>query len=151
VEHLLGSSLSGLIRRQHGIQNGFKVRMATILLVDDNPLRASLRQSVLGRSHGVERATDAAAALCLVESPEFGPGLRLVITGHVLSGIPGPEFVAELRARRPEVPVLVLSQSREAELEYEGIDGVFHSQTSSAEELRTVVDELLSESGKRTA
>jgi CheY-like chemotaxis protein len=148
----LGSGLSGLIRRQNGVQNEVKERMATILLVDDNPLRASLRQSILERSaHGVTRAMDAADALCLVESPNFGLGLRLVITGHVMSGIPGPEFVAELRARMPEVPVLVLSGSPDDEQAYEGIALVFHSQTNSTDELRTLVNRLLASPEKQTA
>ena len=144
----MGSGLSGFIRRQVAV----KERMATILLVDDNPLRASLRQSRLERStYGVVRALDAAEALCVVESPELGPGLQLVITGHVMSGIPGPEFVAEIRTRMPEVPVLVLSGSPEAEKQYEGISRVIHSQTSSAEELRVLVTRVMSGAEKQTA
>jgi CheY-like chemotaxis protein len=87
-----------------------RVSMESILLVDDNPLRASMRKSLLeGKAPAVVRALDAAEALCMVESPEFVQGLALVITGHVMSGISGPEFVAEVRNRVPQVPVLVLS------------------------------------------
>ena len=58
-----------------------RVCMETILLVDDNPLRASLRKSILeGSAPDVVRALDASEALCLVESPEFASGLALVIT-----------------------------------------------------------------------
>ena len=126
--------------------------MATILLVDNNPLRASLRQSILERSvPDVARVTDASAALCLVESPDFAKSLRLVITGHVGAGIPGPEFVAELRSRMPTVPVLVLSGIGNVEPEYKDIGGVFHSQTLSPDELRATVTRLLREGERQTA
>jgi CheY-like chemotaxis protein len=119
--------------------------MATILLVDDNPLRASLRQSILERSvQDVVRVSDAAEALCLVELPEVASNLLLVIAGHPMYGIPGPEFVAELRARLPHVPVLVLSSSADASPEYSGIPRVHHTPANSPDELRTVVNRLLS-------
>ena len=53
--------------------------MATILLVDDDPLQAFVRKSTLEkRFHDVERVADAAEALCLVEQPQFAGGLGLV-------------------------------------------------------------------------
>jgi CheY-like chemotaxis protein len=130
--------------------------MDTILLVDDNPLRASLRQSLLEGSssnpaRGVVRALDAAEALCLVESPEFAEGLSLVVTGHVMTGISGPEFVAEFRSRMPQVPVLVLSAVPDAESQYADIENVFHSQTTSPEELRSLVRQLLSIGQRQSA
>jgi len=129
-----------------------RVPMATILLVDDNPLRASLRQSILERSvQDVVRASDASEALCLVELPEFARSLRLVITGNQMSAISGPEFVSELRSRLPLVPVLVLSTDPEDEREYEGIPRVFHSQAHSTDELRAVVTGLLRSAEKQSA
>lgn len=126
--------------------------METILLVDDNPLRASLRKSLLeGGEPVVVRAIDAAEALCMVESPEFAHGLALVVTGHTMSGISGPEFVAEFRSRLPDVPVLVLSPTVAAEEQYEGIPDVYHSQTTSPDELRSAVKRLLRPDQKRTA
>ena len=126
-----------------------RVYMETILLVDDNPLRASMRKSLFeGGVPEVVRATDAGEALCLVESPEFARNLALVVTGHVMSGISGPEFVAEFRSRMPEVPVLVLSTVPGAEAEYIGIPGVASSETKSPEELRSLV-RLLVGSGQR--
>ncbi len=86
--------------------------MTTILIVDDDPLQASLLMSLLGRQFGnVCRVNDAAEALCLIEQPEFAGKLSLVITGHHITGIGGPAFVAELHARKPDLPVLVLSAS----------------------------------------
>jgi CheY-like chemotaxis protein len=129
-----------------------RVSMESILLVDDNPLRASMRKSLLeGKAPAVVRALDAAEALCMVESPEFVQGLALVITGHVMSGISGPEFVAEVRNRVPQVPVLVLSPVPEAEQEYKGISGVFVSRTTLPDELRALVSQLVNVGHKQTA
>jgi CheY-like chemotaxis protein len=129
-----------------------RVTMEKILLVDDNPLRASMRKSLLqGSTPDVVRALDASEALCLVESPEFAQGLALVITGHVMTGISGPEFVAELRSRMPAVPVLVLSTAPDTEKEYQGISDVLVSQTTSLDELRSLARGLVDSRQKRTA
>ena len=126
--------------------------METILLVDDNPLRAAMRQSLLeGSAPTVVRALDAAEALCMVEIPDFSQGLALVITGHLMTGISGPEFVAEFRSRMPLVPVLVLTTVPDFEKEYQGIGGVYFSQTRSPEELRSLVHRLVGVRHKQTA
>lgn len=126
--------------------------METILLVDDNPLRAAMRQSLLeGSAPTVVRALDAAEALCMVEVPEFAQGLALVITGHLMTGISGPEFVAEFRSRMPDVPVLVLTTVAEFEKEYLGIGGVYFSQTRSPEDLRSLVSRVIGVRHKQTA
>lgn len=126
--------------------------MATILLVDDNPLRASLRQALLERNtYGVVRVADAADALRLVESPELAPNLQLVVTGHGMPGISGPEFVAELRSRMPHVPILVLGAPTMAEAGYAGIAQVYHAQANSTDELRQVVGKLLAGAQKQMA
>src|SRR5580698_5360442 len=126
--------------------------MGTILLVDDNPLRAAMRKSLLeGKAPEVVRARDASEALCMVESPEFSQGLALVITGHVMSGISGPEFVEEFRSRMPEVPVLVLTTVLDAEQEYKGISQVFVSRTIGGEELRSLVSRLVGVAQRQTA
>lgn len=129
-----------------------QVVMETILLVDDNPLRAAMRQSLLeGGAPLVLRALDAAEALCMVESPEVAQTLALVITGHVMSGISGPEFVAEFRSRMPHVPVLVLSSVADAEAQYQSIPNVYCSQTTSPDELRSLVRRLLQMGQRQTA
>jgi CheY-like chemotaxis protein len=118
--------------------------MGTILLVDDNPLRASMRKSMLeGTVPQVVRALNAAEAFCLIESPEFAPRLILVITENLMQGIAGPDFVKELRERVPSVPVLVLGGTALTQHEYDGVHGVYHSQTRSPQELRAVVKRLL--------
>ena len=126
--------------------------MEAILLVDDNPLRAAMRQSLLeGGGPAVVRALDAGEALCMVESADFAQGLALVITGHVMTGISGPEFVAEFRSRMPEVPVLLLNAGPELEKEYQGIGGVYFSQTKSPDELRALVNRLVNVGQRQTA
>ncbi|MGA2650489.1 MAG: response regulator [Terracidiphilus sp.] len=93
--------------------------MPTILLVDNDPLQAFLRKSLLERRfHDVQRVGDAAEALCLVEQPQFAGNLGLVISGLQMPGIGGPAFVAELHSRLPKVPILVLGSASEAEADY---------------------------------
>ena len=95
--------------------------MATILLVDDDPLQAFLRKSILERRFDdVQRVGDAAEAFCLVEQPQFAENLGLVISGLHMHGIGGPAFVAEFHARLPKVPVLVLGSTSEAAGDYAG-------------------------------
>ncbi|WP_263358245.1 response regulator [Acidicapsa ligni] len=126
--------------------------MGTILLVDDNPLRASLRKSILERGGaGVARTSDAAEALCYIEVPSQTQKLSLIITGHTTAGISGPEFVAELRMRMPRVAVLVLSSVGNVESQYEGISGVTHSQANSPDELWPVVNQILQRVEKQSA
>lgn len=118
--------------------------METVLLVDDNALRASIRRSALeSNAASVVRVPDAAEALCSVETPEMAGTLGLVISGHQMTGISGPEFVAELRGRMPGVPVLVVGLAAGLEREYQGIDGVYFAGNPTAEELRRLARELL--------
>src|SRR6266700_3825393 len=56
--------------------------MTTVLLVDDDPLHAYVRRSLL-ESHfrDVQRARDAAEAFIMVEEPRFAERLGLVVVG----------------------------------------------------------------------
>ncbi|MFC5865106.1 response regulator [Acidicapsa dinghuensis] len=126
--------------------------MDSILLVDDNPLRASMRKTLLESSTpAVFRAVDAADALCLIESHEFARNLALVITGHRMTGISGPEFVAEVRSRLPQVPILVLSLMSGADQLYLSIPNVFISQSDSPEELRALAVHIIGVGHRQTA
>ncbi len=85
--------------------------MKTVLLVDDDPLQAHVRTSVLGRGFpDVERAADAAEAFIRLEDPGFRNQLGLIIVGLNRPGLGSPAFVAELTSRLPSVPILVLGQ-----------------------------------------
>ena len=117
--------------------------MGTILFVDNNPLRASVRTSILANdATEVVRVLDAAEALCLVEGRDFAEKLSLVITEHIIPGISGSEFVAELRTRLSHVPVLVLGAGA-AKADYDGISGVSHAEMNSPDELPSLASRLM--------
>jgi len=123
--------------------------MATILLVDNDPLQAYLCKSVLeGRFPDVQRVAYAAEALCLVEQPQFAANLGLVISGQPMPGLGGPAFVAELQTRMPWVPVLVLGESGEAAEDYAGSGACFRTRPVSSKELLKLTEQMLAQ-GKR--
>jgi len=120
--------------------------MTTILIVDDDPLQASLLMSLLGRQFGnVCRVNDAAEALCLIEQPEFATKLSLVITGHHMTGIGGPAFVAELHARKPELPVLVLSTGGVDSSDYKNEQVVFLPRPVGGDRMLAVTSQILAD------
>ena len=120
--------------------------MTTILLVDDDPLQASMMLSLLGRRFGeVCRATDAAEALCLIEQPEFARKLGLVISGHQVPGIGGPAFVRELRTRIPDLPVLVLGAGSDDPADYTQVKVVFLAKPFAAEKMLALTGQMLAD------
>jgi len=122
--------------------------MAKILLVDDDPFQAFVRKSTLEkRFHDVERVVDAAEALCLVEQPQFAGGLGLVISGLRRPGIGGPAFVAEIHARLPKVPVLVLGGASDAPADYASEGVRFLSCPFASEDLLAMASQMLSKNG----
>jgi len=126
--------------------------MAIILLVDNDPLQAFQRKSILERQfQEVERVGDAADALCLVEQPYFAGKLGLVISGLSMPGIGGPEFVAELHARLPDVPVLVLGSASEAVGDYAGGWVHFLAKPFAMDEMLAAATSLLAQSSASAA
>lgn len=88
--------------------------MSTVLLVDDDPMQAIVRKSLLERRfEHVVRASDAAEALGLMEKRQFADSVDLVITDLNLPGLSGPAFAEELHARVPSMPILVLDTTGE--------------------------------------
>jgi CheY-like chemotaxis protein len=123
-----------------------------ILLVDDDPLQASVRKSILERRFSeVQRTTDAAEALCLVEQPQFARDLGLVVSGHHLAGIGGPAFVAELHTRMPLVPVLVLGDSIEESRDYSGDYVSFLARPILPEEMLAVASRMQAQGERKIA
>ena len=85
--------------------------MAKILLVENDPLEGLERKSVLERHFAeVKRVSDAAEALCCLEHPK-GEGYALVVCGQPQMGVDRDDFLAEVEARWPELPVLALAQA----------------------------------------
>jgi DNA-binding NtrC family response regulator len=120
--------------------------MTTILLVDDDPLQASLMLSLLGQRFGdVRRVTDAAEALCLIEQPEVTGKLGLVISGHHTPGIGGPAFVSELRTRMPGLPVLVLGTSGETPADYAATRAAFLPKPFTAQKMLNLTSQMLAD------
>jgi DNA-binding NtrC family response regulator len=133
---------AGLLQGARGIQ----AHMATILLVDNDPLQAFLRKSILERKFkDVQRVGDAAEALCLVEQPQFAGNLGLVISGQHIAGIGAPAFVAELHERLPKVPVLVLGSAREAAGDYAGDCVRFLARPIATEQMLSAAGQLMTQ------
>ena len=120
--------------------------MSTILLVDNDPLQAFLRKSLLERRFDdVQRVGDAAEALCLVEQPQFAENLGLVISGLHQHGIGGPAFVAELHLRLPNVPVLVLGNGTEVSSDYAWEGVRFLARPIASDEMVAAAGRLLTQ------
>jgi CheY-like chemotaxis protein len=118
--------------------------MPIILLVDDDPLQARWRKSVLEELFpDVRRVLGAVDALCLVEEPQFAKNLVLVVCGHLMPGIGGPAFVAELQDRMPSVPVLVLGNGTDAPSDYEGEQVRFLGNPANGREMLTVARQMI--------
>jgi CheY-like chemotaxis protein len=83
-------------------------RMATILLVDDEPDIRSLVRDVLGpQGYRILEAGDADEALRVAHG--HGEPIDLLLTDVVMPGMHGHELAARLLAQRPELKVLYMS------------------------------------------
>jgi len=126
--------------------------IADILLVDDNCIQATTRKAILSRSgRNVAVACDGAQALAMLEQAGTLQPVGLVITDHLMPGMNGPEFIAQLRERLPDLPVVVLSGLAEAEDEYRNLDVVFRVKPCPPDELLSIVRSLLDQPIGRTA
>jgi len=126
--------------------------MPIVLLVDDDPLQAHVRRSVLGRhfTH-VERAADAAEAFILVEDPRFIERLCMVVVGLNRPGLSSPVFVAELTSRLPQIPVLVLGRNRDEAIYFDGPNVRFLPRSASSEQILAVSREMIGDFKDRVA
>jgi len=126
--------------------------MATILLVEDDPFQAFVRMSALEkRFPEVQRVVDAAEALCLIEQRVFSEKLKLVIAGNQLHGLAGPDFVAELHARMPDLAVLVLGEAEESSAGYPDKNVRFLPKPSGADEIVSAAGQMLAEDNHKVA
>lgn len=81
---------------------------STILLVDDEDfVRLMMRRILGGAGHRTVEAGDGLQALRTLGRD--GHGVRLVISDVAMPRMSGDELAAEIRARWPELPVLLIS------------------------------------------
>jgi CheY-like chemotaxis protein len=126
--------------------------IADILLVDDNCIQATTRKAILSRSgRHVAVACDGRQALAMLDQIGSARPVGLVVTDHFMPGMNGPQFVAQLRERFPDLPVLVLSGLAEAEDQYNDLDVLFRVKPFPPDELLSLVRSLLTQPIGRTA
>jgi DNA-binding response OmpR family regulator len=120
--------------------------VAQVLLIDDNPLQLSVRETVL-RNAGftVSIATTAESAMATLRV--LGDSIGVVVTDHIMPGHTGSDFVRELRQQNDRVPVIVLSGLAEAETEYEGLNVLFRQKPIPPPELIALVRNSLDGNG----
>ena len=118
--------------------------MNTILLVDDDPLHASVRKAILERKFAdVKRVSGAAEALCLLEQTHISRDLQMVVTSDRLTEIDLPSFLAELHLRIPDVPVLVICDKDRCQEELATYSVHFLKRPVSADDLLIAARKLL--------
>ncbi len=126
--------------------------MTTVLLVDDDPLQAHVRRSILERHfRHVERAADAAEAFIMVEDRLFADSLGLVVVGLNRPGMGSPAFVAELNSRLPDLPVLVLGRGRDEAEFYFGQNVRFLPPAVASKEMLAVSRQMFEHYSPRVA
>ena len=95
----------------------------TLLLIDDNPIQAATRQTILQRAgYAVIAVLSPERALEQLRRQNLPGDIDLVITDHIMPIINGSEFVTQLRIFAPDLPVLVISGLAEAQGEYQGLN-----------------------------
>ena len=127
-----------------------KTDPTAILLIDDNAVQAATRQTILRRAgYFVLAALNPVRAIEQFQADEFPADIKLVITDHLMPGMTGAEFVAELRKLRPEMPVLVISGLEEAEEEYAGMNVLFRMKPLLPDHLLASVHRLIWKDGQK--
>lgn len=83
---------------------GLRPVATTVLLVDDDPgVRFALTEVLADRGYRVITAGSGAQALNLLD------GVDVVVTDLSMPGMDGLELVAQIRARTPRLPVILLT------------------------------------------
>lgn len=118
--------------------------MKTILLIEEDPLQAMRWMSFLEKRFlRVRRVADPVEAFCLIEQPSFAENLGIVVTAHHLPGLSGPAFVAELHARKPALPVLVIGPAPGSVHEYMDAGAHCLSKPIAEEQLIVKINQML--------
>jgi CheY-like chemotaxis protein len=117
---------------------------ATLLLIDDNPIQAATRQTILKRAgYHVIAVLSPERALETLRANEYPVPIDLILTDHIMPGMNGAEFITQLRGFAPTVPVLVISGMPDAEDEYVGLGVDFRLKPLMPDNLLAIVHRLV--------
>lgn len=123
-------------------------KASRVLVVDDEPqVRESTALMLELQGHRVTRASSGQEALDLCED---GPSFELVLLDLTMPGLDGSETLSKLRARHPQMPVIVMSGYAESDLRrrVSGSEGIaFLQKPFRAERLSQLVRTLSSGEG----
>lgn len=94
------------------------MKLPPLLLVDDEKnMRLTLETTLVGEGYEVRSADSAENGLKLLEAEDY----FMVISDARLEGMSGYEFLKEVRKRKPELPVLIMTAYATAKLAVEAI------------------------------
>ncbi len=117
---------------------------ATLLLIDDNPIQAATRQTILKRAgYNVIAVLSPERALDTLRANDFPSPIDLILTDHIMPGMNGAEFITQLRTFAPTIPVLVISGMPDAEEEYVGLGVDFRLKPLMPDNLLAIVHRLV--------
>ncbi|HEV3041550.1 MAG TPA: response regulator [Candidatus Angelobacter sp.] len=118
--------------------------MRQVLLLDDNPVQLTVRELVLRKAQiETHVATNAPSALALLRSEVGRQKIGAVVTDHLMPNMDGVEFVKQLRAFNPELPVIVISGMPDADLEYNNLNVIFRLKPCDPDDLIKLVKTAL--------
>ncbi len=94
------------------------MKLPPLLIVDDEKnMRLSLETVLAGEGYAVRAADSAEAGLKLLDAEDF----FMVVSDARLGGMSGYEFLKEVRKRKPELPVLIMTAYATPKLAVEAI------------------------------
>jgi len=118
---------------------------AVILVVEDDPEMLALLEEVLvAAGHQVRTAADGTTGFQLFQRHE----VDLIVTDMRMPGMKGRELLAEVRARRPDVPVIIITAFGNIESAVDAMKGGAHHYLAKPfhmQELLLAVDAALRE------
>lgn len=126
--------------------------MAQVLLLDDNSAQLFLRELLFRRAEiDCCVAANAGDALALLRSDLMESTIGAVITDHLMPGMSGAEFVRQLRAFNPAIPVIVVSGLPDAHEEYRDLRVTFRLKPCDPDDLIALVTTVLNPPGGRVS
>ena len=118
-----------------------------VLLVDDNPLQLSVRETILRKAgFEVSVATNAESALATLRVMRDRIGV--IVTDHLMPGGGGPQLVRKVRSENDWIPIIVLSGLADAVSDYVGLEVVFRAKPFPPPELIELVSSSLAEANR---